>query len=63
MAANLSFERFSSLTAAPAFLVQRHIGPPAESNESLKFIDVWKERSELMRGPYIVGDRIYVDGN
>jgi tRNA nucleotidyltransferase (CCA-adding enzyme) len=41
--------------------VQRHIGPPAESNESLKFIDVWKERSELMRGPYIIGDRIYVD--
>ena len=41
--------------------VQRHMGPPAESNESLKFIDVWKERSELMRGPYIIGDRIYVD--
>ncbi len=40
---------------------QKHMGPPAESNESIKFIDAWKGNSRLMRGPYIMGDRIYVD--
>jgi tRNA nucleotidyltransferase (CCA-adding enzyme) len=41
--------------------IQIHIGPPVESMESLKFIDVWKENKRLMRGPYIIEKRLYVD--
>ena len=38
-----------------------HMGPPVESNESIKFIDVWNSNSRLMRGPYILKNRVYVD--
>ncbi len=38
-----------------------HRGPPAESNESIKFINVWKNNKRLLRGAYILGDRLYVD--
>ncbi len=38
-----------------------HQGPPIDSPEILKFIDIWKNNDRLMRGPYIIGDRIYVD--
>ncbi len=41
--------------------VSVHRGPPAESNESIKFINVWKNNKRLLRGPYILGDRLYVD--
>jgi tRNA nucleotidyltransferase (CCA-adding enzyme) len=38
-----------------------HVGPPVESNESIKFIDVWNGNSRLMRGPYVLNGRVYVD--
>ncbi len=41
--------------------VDIHQGPPVDSTEILKFIDVWKNNDRLMRGPYIIGDRIFVD--
>lgn len=42
-------------------LVSIHMGPPAESDESIKFINVWKNNKRLIRGPYILNDRLYVD--
>jgi len=42
-------------------LVSIHMGPPAESNESIKFINVWKNNKRLLRGPYILNNRLYVD--
>ncbi len=42
----------------PAFV--RHQGPPADSDNSLDFIDKWKGK-DVLRGPYIKGDRLYVD--
>ncbi len=41
--------------------IEIHKGPPVESNEAIKFIDVWNSNPRLMRGPYIMDDRIYVD--
>ncbi|WP_337860698.1 CCA tRNA nucleotidyltransferase [Ferroplasma sp.] len=41
--------------------VKKHMGPPVESCESIKFIDSWRGNKRLMRGPYIIGQRIYVD--
>ena len=41
--------------------IEIHKGPPVESNETIKFIDVWNSNPRLMRGPYIIDDRIYVD--
>ncbi len=41
--------------------IEVHKGPPVESNEALKFIDVWNKNPRLMRGPYIMNNRIYVD--
>ena len=41
--------------------IEIHKGPPVESNETIKFIDVWNSNPRLMRGPYIMDDRIYVD--
>lgn len=42
----------------PAFVLHR--GPPVESDNVLDFIETWKER-DVLRGPYIKEDRIYVD--
>jgi len=42
-------------------LVSIHMGPPAESNESIKFINAWKNNKRLLRGPYILNNRLYVD--
>ncbi|WMT51572.1 MAG: CCA tRNA nucleotidyltransferase [Ferroplasma sp.] len=38
-----------------------HMGPPVESNESIRFIDMWNGNPRLMRGPYILKNRVYVD--
>lgn len=42
----------------PVFIM--HKGPPVDSENVLEFIDTWKNRDAL-RGPYIRGDRLYVD--
>ncbi|AAT43120.1 CCA tRNA nucleotidyltransferase [Picrophilus oshimae] len=39
--------------------VSKHAGPPVDSDESINFINVWKDRA--LRGPYIERDRLYVD--
>ncbi len=41
--------------------VEIHKGPPVESGEAIKFIDVWNGNPRLMRGPYILNNRVYVD--
>ncbi len=38
-----------------------HSGPPADSNEVIKFIKIWMNNDRLLRGPYINGNRLYVD--
>lgn len=37
-----------------------HRGPPVDSDNVLEFIETWKNRDTL-RGPYVRGDRLYVD--
>jgi tRNA nucleotidyltransferase (CCA-adding enzyme) len=41
--------------------VKKHMGPPVESAEAIKFIDAWIGNEKLMRGPYIIDKRLYVD--
>ncbi len=40
--------------------VIRHFGPPAYSNQTHNFLEMWKDREKL-RGPFILGDRIVVE--
>ncbi len=42
----------------PKFIL--HQGPPADSDNALDFIEKWKDR-DILRGPYIRDDRLYVD--
>ncbi|MEM0140249.1 MAG: CCA tRNA nucleotidyltransferase [Ferroplasma sp.] len=41
--------------------IKIHQGPPVYSNEAIKFINIWNNDNRLMRGPYIIGDRVYAD--
>ncbi len=38
-----------------------HQGPPVYSSEAIKFINIWQKSEKLLRGPYIMDNRVYVD--
>ncbi|BAB59259.1 tRNA nucleotidyltransferase [Thermoplasma volcanium GSS1] len=40
--------------------IRIHVGPPADTSNSIDFIKKWLTR-ERSRGPYLVGNRLYVD--
>ncbi|MCL4315027.1 MAG: CCA tRNA nucleotidyltransferase [Candidatus Thermoplasmatota archaeon] len=40
--------------------VVRHMGPPVENPNAIDFVKKWRDAARL-RGPYISGDRIYVE--
>ncbi len=41
--------------------VEKHHGPPADSDNALDFIDKWSSSPKTMRGPYVEGNRLVVE--
>ena len=48
----------TEIETLPAYA--RHMGPPVDSENTMEFVRKWRT-AQKARGPYIIGDRLYVD--
>lgn len=44
-------------------IVERHVGPPVDSENALEYMDKWVGSEDRLRGPFVDGDRLVVERN